>query len=328
MQQVKKNIRVQQLVVFVAILFFIIKMVAYYLTQSVAVLTDALESTVNVIAGFITLYSLRVASKPRDEDHPYGHGKAEYLSAAVEGALITMAGFIIIYEAIMNFIRPHAITQLSSGIILIAITAFINFLVGFLCIRQGKKNNSPALIASGKHLQSDTYSTVGVITGLVLIYITGYVWIDSVVAFIFAGIVIYTGYNILRISVAGIMDEADKKLLNRMITSLNTNRRENWIDLHNLRVIKNGSILHIDCHLTIPWYLNVREAHTEIELLSELIKKEFGESLELFVHTDPCLEFSCRICTKRDCTVRQHPNQQKITWTLENVVPDKKHHLS
>jgi cation diffusion facilitator family transporter len=311
----------------VAVLLFIIKMVAFWVTQSVAILTDALESTVNVIAGFIGLYSLYVAAKPRDENHPYGHGKAEFLSAAVEGTLIIVAGLVILYESVVHIINPPQLKQLDRGILLVAITAVINFVVGFISIRIGKKNNSLALTASGKHLQTDTYSTLGIILGLLLIRLTKLNWLDSVTAIVFACIIIVTGYQILRHSLAGIMDEADKELLQKMLAVLNANRRKNWIDLHNLRVIKYGGLFHIDCHLTVPWYLNVVEAHKEVEELGALIKKEFGTVFELFVHTDPCLDFSCSICTKDECTVRNRPFEKRIDWTLENVLKDKKHSL-
>jgi len=323
----RENLRIQKWVVTVAVLLFIIKIVAFGLTHSVAILTDALESTVNVIAGFIGLYSLYVAAKPRDENHPYGHGKAEFLSAAVEGTLILMAGLVIIYQSINNFINPHPLQKLDEGIILVAVTAVINFVVGWISLRNGKKNNSLALIASGKHLQTDTWSTLGIIVGLGLIRLTGLNWLDSVTAVIFAFIIIYTGYHILRHSLKGIMDEADKELLLKMLAVLNANRRPNWIDLHNLRVIKYGGQLHIDCHLTVPWYLNVVEAHKEVEELGLLIKREFGNVIELFVHTDPCLDFSCSICTKDNCTVRLRPFEKQVEWTLKNVLQDKKHSL-
>ncbi|HMH20734.1 MAG TPA: cation diffusion facilitator family transporter [Puia sp.] len=325
MQKSKENIRVQQWVVAVAIILFTLKIIAYYLTQSVAILTDALESTVNVIAGVIGLYSLWVAAKPRDVDHPYGHGKAEFLSAAVEGSLVIMAGLIVIYEAIINLIHPHAIQKLDKGIILVAITAIINFVVGAICIHKGRRNQSMALIASGKHLQTDTYSTAGIILGLIIILKTGLLWVDAVVSIIFAGIILYTGYQILRSSIAGIMDEADLQLLNKMIAYLNKRRRANWIDMHNLRVIKYGGLLHVDCHLTVPWYLNVNEAHAEIDALTSMIRSEFGEAMEFFVHSDGCLDFSCMICTKDDCQVRKHAFEEKIEWTLQNLVPNEKH---
>lgn len=308
-------------------LLLVIKAIAYYLTNSVSILTDALESIVNVTAGFIGLYSLYVAAKPRDFDHPYGHGKAEFLSAAVEGTMITMAGLFIIYRAIKSFIEPVPLQKIDYGIYLVASTALVNFFMGTFSVLKGRRNNSLALVASGRHLQTDSYSTFGIIAGLILIYFTGNKWIDPVVAIIFGLIIIYTGYKILRPSIAGIMDEADKKILERLLVLLNNNRRDNWVDLHNLRVIKYGSVLHIDCHLTVPWYLNVVEAHEEVDALSMLVRKEFGESVELFVHTDPCLDISCPICGK-DCIHRKHNFEKKQDWTLENVLKDQKHQIT
>jgi cation diffusion facilitator family transporter len=323
----QQNLQVQKWVAAISVVLLAVKFLAYYSTHSVSILTDALESIVNVAAGFIGLYSLYVAAKPRDVDHPYGHGKAEFLSAAVEGTLIASAGAIILYKAIQNIITPAQLHKLDYGIWLVAATAIVNFIVGFFCLRIGRKNNSLALTASGKHLQSDTWSTVGIIAGLVLLYFTGYVWIDSVVAILFSFFIMYTGYTILRRSIAGIMDEADGKLLTQLVEILNKNRRDNWVDLHNLRVIKYGSVLHVDCHLTVPWYLNVHQAHNEIDALSALIRKEFGESLELFVHSDGCLPFSCRICQKQECTERKHNFKQRIIWTLENIQQNQKHQL-
>jgi cation diffusion facilitator family transporter len=325
MENARYNLKVQKLVAAVSILLFLVKIVAWWITASVAVLTDALESIVNVVAGLIGVYSLYISAKPRDTDHPYGHGKVEFISAAIEGTLITIAGVVIIYEASDNLIRPQQLKQLDYGILLVAATAVINYFTGAWCIRTGKRNNSLALVASGKHLQSDTISTIGIVAGLLLIRFTGITWIDSAVAIFFAFVIIYTGYKILRSSIAGIMDEADEELLNKMVVTLNQNRKPNWIDLHNLRIIKYGGTIHVDCHLTVPWYLNVHEAHKEIDDLAGLAKNEYGESVELFVHSDGCLDFSCPICTKNDCPVRQHPFERKIEWTMENISTNNKH---
>lgn len=322
-----QNLRIQKWVAAISVILLVVKFVAYYLTQSVAVLTDAMESIVNVAAGFIGLYSLYIAAKPRDINHPYGHGKAEFLSAAIEGTLILSAGAVIIYKAVQHLIFPVAITSIDQGIFLVGATAVVNLAIGLVGVRFGRRNQSLALIASGRHLISDSYSTFGIIIGLLLILFTKLVWIDSVVAILFGLFIIYTGYRILRRSIAGIMDEADAELLSRMIQLLNLNRRENWVDLHNLRVIKFGSVLHVDCHLTVPWYLNVQEAHAEIEALGALIRKEFGELLELFVHSDGCLYVQCPICIKSNCPVRHHPFEKRIEWTLENILKDKKHQL-
>ncbi len=324
---VKENLRLQKILVLVAITLFVVKLIAWFLTSSLAILTDALESIVNIVAAFLGLYSLNLSSKPKDADHPYGHGKVEFLSAGVEGSLVIIAGFYIIYKAIESFFYPHIIQKLNVGIILIGATAVINFIVGKICINTGKKNNSMQLIAGGKHLVTDTYSTAAILAGLAIIYFTGYNFIDRVIAFIVAVIIIYTGYKIVRISVAGIMDEADEQLLKDVVELLNNNRKENWIDLHNMRIIKYGSTLHCDCHLTVPWYLNVNEAHTEIELLGELIKNEFGEAVELFVHCDGCYDFSCNICSKQNCMVRQHFFEKRITWTIANISHDARHDI-
>ena len=327
MNRATQNFKIQKYIAVISVALFLIKLFAWYLTHSVAILTDALESIVNVVAGFIGLYSLYVSGKPKDQDHPYGHGKVEFLSAAIEGLLIGIAGIFIIREAVLNLYEPHSIQKLDYGIYLVAVTAIINLFAGMICVKTGKRNNSLALIASGKHLIADTYTTIGIIIGLVLLFVTGISWIDSAVAIIFALVIFYTGYKIVRSSIAGIMDEADMELLNKMVVFLNENRSVNWIDLHNLRIIKYGAMIHLDCHLTVPWYFNVHQAHDEIDRLSGLVKRHFGDSVELFVHSDGCLDFSCALCEKTECQERKHPFEKKIAWTMENISSNKKHQL-
>jgi cation diffusion facilitator family transporter len=303
------------------------KWFAYYITGSVSILTDALESIVNVVAGFLGLYSLYVSAKPRDIDHPYGHGKIEFISAAIEGILISVAAVLIIIEAIQQLLEPTPIQHVDIGIIVIATTAVINYILGSICLRLAMKTNSAALHASGKHLHSDTYTTLGILLGLTLIYFTKVVWLDSVVALVFSMFILYTGFKIVRSSIAGIMDERDKSLLEQLVKVVNNNRSKNWMDLHNLRIIKYGSVLHIDCHLTVPWYLNVHEAHDEIDRLISIVRNEFGGSVEFFVHSDGCLPISCPICIKEDCPVRQHTFVKRISWTVQNVQQNEKHQL-
>jgi cation diffusion facilitator family transporter len=320
-----QNFKIQRTIAIISIALFIIKIAAWYLTNSVAILTDALESIVNVVAGLIGLYSIFLSAKPRDLDHPYGHGKVEFISAAIEGTMISIAGVFILYKAINNLRQPHEVEKIDFGIYLVALTALVNYVAGIICERRGKKSNSLALIASGKHLKTDTYTTIGIICGLILLWITGIDWIDSAVAILFSVIIMITGYKIIRTSVAGIMDEADIELLRNMVVLLNKDRTINWIDLHNLRIIKYGPTLHLDCHLTVPWFFNVHEAHKEIDALSGLVREHYGESVELFVHSDGCLDFSCRICAKNDCPVRQHAFEKKIEWTMENISSNHKH---
>jgi cation diffusion facilitator family transporter len=324
----KETLRIQSWILFVAVLLFSIKIIAWWLTRSVAILTDALESIVNVIAGLVGLYSLTIAYKPRDTNHPYGHGKAEFLSAAIEGTLIMLAGVFIIYEAVSQLIHPKELHQLNYGILLVGISAIINFAVGLYAVKKGEENDSEALQASGHHLKSDTYSTLAIILGLLLIYFTHIRQLDSIVAIIMSVVIMIIGYRIARKSVAGIMDEADEKILGKVIALLNNSRMPNWIDIHNLRVIKFGNVLHVDCHMTVPWYLNVREAHEEIDRLRKLIQSEFGSVMEFFVHSDGCIPNCCPVCIKPDCGVREHPFIKKIEWEMQNAIPNKKHDVN
>ena len=320
-----ETIRLQVVVVLVGVLLLLAKFFAYFATNSNAILTDALESIINVVAGAFSLYSLILSALPRDENHPYGHGKIEVIAASLEGSLILIAGSIIIIKSVYNIFQPVALTSLDFGIILTAIAGLINFGVGYLVDKKGRTANSLVLQAGGKHLKSDAYSTAGILLGLVLIYVTGFIWLDSLVAILFGGIIMYTGYNILQSSVAGIMDAADYELLRRIVQVLNENRRENWIDIHNLRVIKYGSTLHIDCHLTVPWYLNVSEAHLEVEEVGRLVREKIDPSIELFIHTDPCEQVSCSVCQPGECRKRSGNFSKRLEWDFEKVIADKKH---
>jgi cation diffusion facilitator family transporter len=326
-QKSKQNLKIQFFVTALSIILFVLKFVAYFMTHSLAVLSDALESIVNVLAGIIGLYSLYVASKPKDKEHPYGHGKAEFISAAFEGSLIITAGIIIFYEAIMSFFEPNILHSLDNGIWVLLSTAVLNLVAGITAKTIGKKNKSLALISSGQHLVLDSFTTFAVTIGIGLVMLTNYAGIDTYVAILMALWIVYNGYQIIRQSLAGIMDEADVALLEEVIEELNKGRNEKWIDLHNLRVIKYGAQMHIDCHLTVPWYFNVNEAHFAVDDFSALIKNKFGDSVEFFVHTDGCMPFSCPICTIKNCDKRKEPFKQKLDWTMENVLSNLKHQL-
>jgi cation diffusion facilitator family transporter len=320
------NIRLQKIAVAVAIVLLLVKFAAYIITHSNAILTDALESIVNVVAGAFGLYSLILASKPRDESHPYGHGKIEFISASIEGSMILIAGILIVGKSVFNLFYPQTIQHIESGILLVAIAGTINFGMGYMMEKRGKKSNSLTLIAGGKHLQSDGWSTAGLLIGLTLLYFLQYAWIDSAVAIVFGAYICYEGYKILRQSIAGIMDEADTVLLQGVIETLQQNREENWIDIHNMRVIKYGANLHFDCHFTVPFYFSVKEGHDELEKLETIIHKHHETSDEWFVHIDPCLPPKmCRICKKSDCTERKTAFEQEIIWNLDNVIRNSKH---
>ncbi len=321
----KNNFTFQRNVAIVGILLFVGKLVAWRLTNSDAVFSDAMESIVNIIAAFMGLYSLYLAAKPKDLDHPYGHGKVEFVTSGIEGALIIFAGIVIIVQSANSLLHGNIPQKLDWGMFIIAITAIINYLMGYISYKKGVRENSLVLQSSGKHLQSDTITTLGVIISLVLIYFTGLYWIDAVVALIFGGYIIFVGYKIIRKSLSGIMDEADLKMLAKLSKFLNENRKPEWIDLHNTRIQQFGSGLHIDAHLTLPWYFELRTAHNEMEEMYKLIGDNTERSIEFNFHLDDCKTFSCEICQLSECKVRQKPFVKKVEWNAKNISQIDKH---
>jgi len=321
------NINFQKWIAAIGILLFIGKLVAWKLTNSDAVFSDAMESIVNVISAFMGLYALYLASKPRDENHPYGHGKVEFVTSAIEGCLISIAGVMIIYEGTNSLLSDKVLNKLDWGIWIIAGTAIINYILGYISIQKGKAENSVVLVSSGKHLQSDTITTLGVVVSLVLVYFTKLIWIDSVVALIFGVYIIVIGYKIIRKSLSGIMDEADPEMLERLATFLNENRKQEWIDVHNMKIQQFGSRLHIDAHITLPWYFELRTAHDEMEEMIKLIAENTDRKVEFNFHMDDCKPTSCAICQIENCPVRQHVFTKKVDWNGENISQPDKHTL-
>lgn len=297
--------KIQRWIVTVSVLILVGKFIAFYVTNSVGILTDAMESIVNVVAGFISLYSLRWAAKPKDKDHPFGHGKMELISASIEGLLIAIAGGLIIYEGIQRLYSPSIIEKLDVGIIVVAVAGLINYLMGWYSIKMGKKYNSIALVAGGKHLQSDTYSTIGLVIGLLLLYYTGIAWIDSALALIFGSIIVITGISILRKTIANLLDKADDEVLRNVAKCIKQQRQPDWIDIHNTKIIKYGSFLYIDCDLTLPWYYNLIESHQSCDKLKNTLISEFSDRIQVSVHSDPCRMKHCEHCEMFECNTRK-----------------------
>lgn len=323
----KDKIGFQKLIAAFGLILFVGKIIAWKLTNSDAVFSDAMESIVNVISAFMGLYSLHLAAKPRDEDHPYGHGKVEFVTSGIEGALIAIAGIMIIYEGINSLIMGKTLSKIDLGIWIIAATAVVNYLLGYISIKKGQAENSLVLVSSGKHLQSDTITTLGVVISLIIVYFTKIYWLDSVVALIFGFYIIYVGYKIVRKSLSGIMDEQDPDLLNQIIRVLEENRRIEWIDVHNMKIQQFGANLHIDAHITLPWYYSLREAHNEMEKMIILLAKNTKRSVEFNFHMDDCKTVSCPVCQIKDCPVREKDFVKRVEWTPENVTSIDKHSI-
>jgi cation diffusion facilitator family transporter len=319
------KLKIQKRIAFISLLLLVGKFIAWKLTNSVGILTDALESIVNVVTGFISLYSIRFALSPSDKEHPFGHGKVESLSASLEGLLIIVAGMYIIFEAIRRLFNPMVINDLDIGILIIAVAGLANYLMGYYSIINGRKHKSIALVASGKHLQTDTYSTIGLIGGLAVLYFTGRVWIDSAIAIIFGIFIMVTGYKILRETIANLLDKADFNILERIAGILWDNRTENWIEIHKLRLLKNGNTLHLYGDLTLPWFMNVAEAHREIDILRDVIVANGIDNVDITIHTDACTSDLCGKCILKTCTKRSTMFVKQLRWRVETMTRRKKH---
>ncbi|MBK8349897.1 MAG: cation transporter [Saprospiraceae bacterium] len=317
--ETQSKISIQRYIFIGGIILFAIKVVAFYITNSVGILSDALESTVNVITGFITLKSLQFAVKPRDEDHPYGHGKVELITASIEGILIGVAGAMIIIEAIKRLGAPPEILKMDTGIMLMLLTAIVNYLMGRYSIQKGIKNNSIALVSGGKHLISDTYTTIALIGGLVIYFITGQKWVDSFLAILFGLFILYTGYTVLRSTVNGLMDEADSTALDALVKVLRDQRHDKWINIHKLTYLKFGHVSHVDMHLTLPWYYDLRQSGTEIGHLKNIVRNNLPEEeVDISIQTEPCTENMCHQCAL-DCVERKHRMISTREWSTMEI---------
>jgi len=297
---------------------------AYFLTGSNFVLTDAAESIVNVLASSFAYFSIYLAAQPRDQNHPYGHGKVEYFSVFVEGVLISIAGVAIIVKSLYSIIYPNQIHELLVGTLIIGSTGIINGVLGFFLLKKGKRLQSITLTADGKHLMADMVTSIGLVLGLLLIDFTKIIWLDSGLAIIVALYIMYNGYKLIRQSVSGLMDEADFSVVTEVITVLNEKRRVEWIDIHNFRAQKYGNELHIDCHLTLPNYFDLILVHEEVKLVEKLINQSVTKT-ELFIHTDPCIPECCHYCNMPECPIRSEVQTEQIDWKLDIIIRNKKH---
>ena len=321
MQQQK---RIILLALVTGLILMIAKFGAYLLTASNFVLTDAAESIVNVLASSFAFFSIYLASQPRDENHPYGHGKVEYFSVFIEGTLIGLAAIAIIFKSVYAIFYPARIHDLLIGAAIIGATGIVNGGLGYYMVSKGKSLRSITVEADGRHLMADMFTSVGLVIGLLLIHFTKIDWLDSALSILVAMYILYSSYKLVRKSVSGLMDETDFDVVNEVITVLNEKRRESWIDIHNFRAQKYGNELHIDCHLTLPNYFDLNQVHMEVKLVDQLINNEVTKT-ELFIHTDPCVPQCCYYCNMPNCPIRSEPKREDITWTMDKVIRNKKH---
>lgn len=321
----RQKISALRIVLFMGIFVLMVKFTAYAFTGSNAILSDALESLINIAASGFALFSVIYGSRLKDTSHPYGHGKMETVAVGFEGAMILLTGIFIIIKSIISLATGSTIREVDLGIYITAFSAIMLAGMSIMLKRKGEKLKSDVLLADGKHLQTDVFTSLALIAGLLVFKFTGYAWIDSILAMALALHIIFSGYSLLRKSLDDLMDKADPELIEKIAGVLEKERNSRWIDIHHLKVQKYGSSLHVDCHVTMPFYLSLEEVHDEIKNLEKTFNRHFGHKVEVSVHTDPCMQKSCAICHVADCSFRQDVFQKHITWNSSNLVTNRKH---
>ena len=299
------------------------KYTAYRLTGSTAILSDALESIVNVVAAVFALGGLVFAGRPADRNHPYGHGKIEFFSAAFEGGLIAFAAVLIMYEVAQSLIRGVEIEQFGAGLAIVTAAGLVNLALGLFLVRTGRRARSLTLVADGQHVLSDFWTSVGIVLGLVLVRLTGLAWLDPVVAALVALNLMWTGARLVRHAAGGLLDEEDTALLNRLLEVLDRRLGGGVIRVHQLRAIRSGRFHHVEAHLVVPEFWSIERAHELSETVAARVIEELGVEGELVFHTDPCHRSYCAMCDLDDCPVRREPFRGRAGLTLDEAVqPD------
>lgn len=286
----------------VAFLLLAVKFIAFYVTGSAAVFSDAIESIVNVVASIFAAYSLLLAHQPADAQHPYGHGKIEFMSAGFEGGMILLAAILIVARAIETIISGAQVHALDTGLKLIAGAGFINGAVGLYLLRAGRKHKSITLAADGKHLLSDAITSIAVIMALLLVKWTGKAWIDPLAAFCVAIYIAWLASQLLREAAAGLMDSQDvedEKLLRQILDAHAgpAGKAPQICGYHKLRHRHSGRYHWVDFHITVPSSWDVAHGHQVASALEYEIEQALGEG-NATAHVEPCTETNCAACAE------------------------------
>lgn len=305
--------------IFVGTTLMAFKFWAFEITKSKAIFSDALESIINVVAAIVALIVLKISSKPADEDHPYGHGKAEFFSLAFEGGFIAFAAFAIMAESVRTLFFGVELERLKEGFYIVLGTGAVNGILGFYLRHQGHKLQSMTLIANGQHILSDFWTSAALGAAVLLVQLTGLKILDPIVAILFSIQLGYTGYKLVRQSFSGLMDEEDRKVIEQLGALFQKYVFPGIIRIHYTRVLRAGRFHHIDAHVVVPEYWDVTRAHDETKKFESMIMKDYSTSGEIAFHVDPCRRFYCRACDVKDCPVRKEPFKKRIPFTLQEL---------
>jgi len=316
-QRIRRDAAILSLVV--SVVLMTVKFWAFNLTHSKAIYSDALESVVNVMTGLTAVWVIFYSAKPADEDHPYGHGKVEFFSAAFEGGLIAAASIMIIAEAVHGLLEGQVPHRLSEGLVLASFAGAANLALGLFLLQRGKTSGSLALKASGQHIISDFWTSAGVVGGLALAKMTDMYWLDPVLALLVGIWLGFTGIRIVRESVGGLMDKEDPKILNSLVAVFKQAIKPGIIQIHNVKVIRSGWYHHIDAHIVVPEFWDVKRVHDVINLFEKSVISNYEFGGEMNFHVDPCRKVYCSVCDLKDCPIRQEDFVERMDVDLDQL---------
>ncbi len=279
--------RAMKLSLAVSVFMLVGKLYAYFITNSAAILSDAAESVVHILAVSFAAFSLWLSVKPPDSDHPYGHDKISFFSAGIEGGLIVTAAIFIIYEAIQKWVAGLRVEHLDNGTIIVAAAAVVNAALGWYLVWQGKKHDSLILVANGKHVLTDSWTSFGIVGGLLLVLATDWLPFDPILAIFVALNIIWSGGKLIRISVGGLMDEVDPEADRRIREVLDAETGKYSLGYHELRNRKSGNTLWIDFHLLFPSGTSIDDAHEIATRIETVLRGTMRETCVVTSHLEP-----------------------------------------
>jgi cation diffusion facilitator family transporter len=269
-----------------AVVTITLKVLAWRITGSVGLLSDAAESVVNLVAAVAVLVALKVAAMPADKNHHFGHTKAEYFSAAIEGLMIFVAALVIMYTAVERFLHPQPIENVGIGLAISVVASVVNGAVAFVLLRAGREHRSLTLTADGKHLLTDVWTSAGVVAGVLLVGLTGIVRLDPVIAFLVGANIVWTGWKLIRESSEGLMDISMPKEDNRAIAEIVARFVTPEVHFHALRTRVSGHRRFAEMHVLVPGAWSVQRGHDLVEEVEQAVNREFGE-IALTCHLEP-----------------------------------------
>ena len=310
---------------FVSFIVLAFKFYAYFVTNSTAILSDALETITNVVTSVVALVVLKFALEPADENHPYGHGKLEFFSASFEGGIILFAAMAIIFESLRSLVVGADVKSIEVGLFYIILASLVNAGVGLYILNIAKKENSETLRASGAHLLADVKTTVGIVIGLGLYKLTGWAWIDPLIGVVVGLWLGHESVQIIKKNIGGLLDEVDLSSVGLLTEKIKKHLVPDIIDIHHLKIIRSGSFHHIDAHLVVPQFMEIKKVHDLIHDFEKNVVTDYKFDGEFAFHTDPCNQNYCRICEVKNCPVRKSEFASRRVMTADSLIQGPKY---